>query len=223
MKRTMRIASGRTTDPGEVDLLGDEDDVDEFYKEATVWIGAGPDQQAARHQLLRGSVGDAVLSRARRPGRRTGRSRGWSATSRLTDAIESGLVKIPQLARRDTTGAEMPGYFNIWRWILPQLTPAERGGKKGSPKPEAILKWANTPISMLGGLWEETCAEWAKSGRRPATARVHPRLQEHRDREGRLRVARREQAADGHPAGEDSGLPEQRRTASTRFASTRRS
>ncbi len=58
----------------------------------------------------------------------------------LTDAIESGLVKIPQLAVRDTTGQEIPGYFNIWRWILPKLTPAETGGKKASPKPEAVLK-----------------------------------------------------------------------------------
>jgi type III restriction enzyme len=78
----------------------------------------------------------------------------------LTDAIESGLVKIPQLAVRDTTGAAVPGYFNIWRWILPQLTPAERGGKKGSPKPEAILKWANTPVAMLGGLWERERTNW---------------------------------------------------------------
>jgi type III restriction enzyme len=87
----------------------------------------------------------------------------------LTDAIESGLVKIPQLAVRDTTGAEIPGYFNIWRWILPQLTSAERGGQRGSPKPEAILKWANTPISMLGALWEETRAAWdaSKDDRRP--------------------------------------------------------
>src|SRR5207249_5920965 len=35
----------------------------------------------------------------------------------LTDAIESGLVKIPQLAVRDTTGREIPGFFNIWRDI----------------------------------------------------------------------------------------------------------
>ena len=59
----------------------------------------------------------------------------------LIDAIESGLVKIPQLAVRDTTGAEIPGYFNIWQWIIAaKLTAAERGGRKGSPKPEAILK-----------------------------------------------------------------------------------
>jgi len=42
-------------------------------------------------------------------------------------------VKIPQLAIRDTTGRDYPAYFNIWQWITPQLTPAERGGKKGSP------------------------------------------------------------------------------------------
>jgi type III restriction enzyme len=80
----------------------------------------------------------------------------------LTDAIESGLVKIPQLVVRDTTGAAIPGYFNIWRWIIERLTPAERGGKKGSPKPEAVLKWANTPIAMLGGIWEELRHEWGQ-------------------------------------------------------------
>src|SRR5665811_2125253 len=73
----------------------------------------------------------------------------------LVDAIESGLTKIPQLAVRDTTGAAVPGYFNIWKWILEQMTPAERGGKRGSPKPEAILKYAHHPIAMLAGLWQE--------------------------------------------------------------------
>ncbi len=87
----------------------------------------------------------------------------------LIDAIESGLVKIPQLAIRDTTGAEIPGYFNIWHWILPQLTPAERGGKKASPKPEAILKYAHHPFAMLGSLWHRECEEWARlaADRRP--------------------------------------------------------
>src|SRR6266700_1264779 len=84
----------------------------------------------------------------------------WSLTTKPTTLTESGLVKIPQLAVRDTTGTPIPGYFNIWRWILPKLTPAARGGKKGSPKPEAILKWANTPIAMLGALWEDLRREW---------------------------------------------------------------
>ena len=71
-------------------------------------------------------------------------------------------MKIPQLAVRDTTGAAIPHYFHVWDWIMSQLTPAERGGKKGSPKPEAILKYAHTPIAMLGGLWEELRVEWEK-------------------------------------------------------------
>jgi type III restriction enzyme len=79
----------------------------------------------------------------------------------LTDAIESGLVKIPQLAVRDTAGREIPEYFNLWHHILKKLTPAERGGKKSNPKPEAILKYAHTPIAMLGGLWEELRREWS--------------------------------------------------------------
>ena len=85
----------------------------------------------------------------------------------------------------------VPGYFNIWRWILPKLTPAERGGKKANPKPEAILKYAATPIPMLAGLWEDLLAEWERDvDEEPATAGVHPGLQEHSDRQSDLRVAR---------------------------------
>jgi type III restriction enzyme len=85
----------------------------------------------------------------------------------LIDAIESGLVKIPQLAIRDTTGQDHPAYFNIWQWILPLLTSAERGGRKGSPKPEAILKYADHPISMLAGKWESEREQWERSGTEP--------------------------------------------------------
>ena len=79
----------------------------------------------------------------------------------LTDAIESGLVKVPQLVARDGSGSEMPAYFNIWAWILPKLTARERGSKRGSPQPEAILKWSHHPIATLGGMWNEKRGEWA--------------------------------------------------------------
>jgi type III restriction enzyme len=81
----------------------------------------------------------------------------------LIDAIESGLVKIPQLAIRDTTGADYPAYFNIWQWIQPQLTAPERGGRKGSVKAEAILKYAHHPVAMLAGLWEKELDQWKKA------------------------------------------------------------
>lgn len=149
-------------DEEEEDLFGEEEEIEEFFKEATVWID-GLDKV----HKLRGVNFCVDLSATPyylgRVGQDTNRTFPWVVSDfSLTDAIESGLVKIPQLAVRDTTGAEIPGYFNIWRWILPRLTPAERGGRRGNPKPEAILKWAHTPIAMLGGLWEQEAAEWSK-------------------------------------------------------------
>jgi type III restriction enzyme len=150
-------------------VYGDAEDREEFYREATVWVD-GLD----RVNKLRGINFCVDLSATPyylgRMGQDTNRIFPWVVTEfGLTDAIESGLVKIPQLAVRDTTGADIPGYFNIWRWIMPRLTPAERGGSRGNPKPEAVVKWAATPVAMLGGLWEELRAEWeqAKDDPRP--------------------------------------------------------
>lgn len=145
---------------GEDDLFGEEEEAEDFFKEATVWID-GLD----RVQKLRGINFCLDLSATPyflgRVGQDTNRPFPWVVSDfGLIDAIESGLVKIPQLAVRDTTGKEIPGYFNIWHWILPQLTPAERGGKKANPKPEAILKYANHPIAMLGSLWDKERESW---------------------------------------------------------------
>jgi type III restriction enzyme len=151
-------------DEEEEDLFGEEEQADVFFKEATVWVD-GLD----RIQKLRGINVCVDLSATPyflgRVGQETNRPFPWVVSDfGLIDAIESGSVKIPQLAVRDTTGAAIPGYFNIWHWILPQLTPAERGGKKAAPKPEAILKYAHHPIAMLGGLWEKEREDWTVAG-----------------------------------------------------------
>lgn len=148
-------------DDEEEDLFGEDEEAEDFFKEATVWV-----EGLDRIHKLRGINLCVDLSATPyflgRVGQDTNRPFPWVVSDfGLIDAIESGLVKIPQLAVRDSTGKEIPGYFNIWHWILPQLTPAERGGKKASPKPEAILKYAHHPIAMLGGLWEKERAEWA--------------------------------------------------------------
>jgi type III restriction enzyme len=147
----------------EEEVFGDEEESEEFFKEANVWMN-GLDKvhkQRGINFCLDLSATPYFLARV---GQETNRPFPWVVSDfGLTDAIESGLVKIPQLAVRDTTGKEIPGYFNIWRWVLPQLTPAERGGKKESPKPEAILKYSNAPIAMLAGLWEELRQEWEKT------------------------------------------------------------
>ena len=132
-----------------------EDGAEDFYKEATVWI-----EGLDRVQKQRGINFCVDLSATPyflgRVGQETNKPFPWVVSDfGLVDAIESGLVKIPQLAIRDTTGDEIPGYLNIWRWLMEKLTPAEKGGTKASPKPEAVLKWAHTPIAMLGGEWEK--------------------------------------------------------------------
>lgn len=147
----------------------DEEDLDvdfdaELDEEATVWI-EGLDRihkLAGINACVDLSATPYYLATA---GSEANRPFPWVVSDfGLVDAIESGLVKIPQFAVRDTSGAAVPGYFNIWRWIVPQLTTSERGGARGSPKPEAVLKWAHTPIAMIGGLWQEKFAQWRAEG-----------------------------------------------------------
>ena len=154
--------------PDEDELpLGDEDDGNNDEpdrKEATVWV-----EGLDRIQKMRGINLCVDLSATPyflgRMGGATNTVFPWVVSDfGLTDAIESGLVKVPQLVAADSTGRPEPAYFNIWEWIKPQLTKAERGTIPGSPKPEAILKYAHTPIAMLGGMWSEDLQRWAGEG-----------------------------------------------------------
>jgi type III restriction enzyme len=146
----------------------EDDELEEFYREATVWVD-GLDKIGKLRGINFCVDFSATPYFLGRVGPDANRPFPWVVSDfGLIDAIESGLVKIPQLAVRDTTGAAIPGYFNIWHWILPQLSTAERGGKKAAPKPEAILKYAHTPIAMLAGLWEE---EWRRRMEDPEDTR----------------------------------------------------
>jgi type III restriction enzyme len=144
----------------------DEDEDDEFFKEATVWVD-GLDK-VHKHRGINLCVDlSATPYFLGRVGQETNKPFPWVVSDfGLVDAIESGLVKIPQLAVRDTTGSEIPGYRNIWQWIMEpgRLTASERGGSRANPKPEAVLKWAHTPISMLAGLWQTTVDQWKQDG-----------------------------------------------------------
>src|SRR5258708_34424215 len=116
----------------------DDDEIEFFFQEATIWIDGLDKLQKQRgiNFCVDLSATPYFLGRV---GQETNKPFPWIVSDfGLIDAIESGLTKIPQLAVRDTTGAEIPGYFNIWKWILEtKLTPAERGAKRANPKPEA--------------------------------------------------------------------------------------
>ena len=151
-------------DEDEADVFGEDEEAEAYFKEATVWV-EGLDRVHKHRGInvcLDFSATPYFLGRV---SNMANRPFPWVVSDfSLTEAIESGLTKIPQLAVRDSSGASIPGYFNIWRWILPQLNTSERGGKKAAPKPEAILRYAHTPIAMLGGLWRETFARWQAEG-----------------------------------------------------------
>ena len=134
---TTPIASGATSREDEEEQFGEEDEAEEFFKEATVWVdGLDRIHKLRGINLLRRPVGDTRTFSAASGRTRTGRFPWVVSDFGLIDAIEVGLVKIPQLAVRDTTGAAIPGYFNIWHWILPKLTPAERGGSRPTRSPK---------------------------------------------------------------------------------------
>jgi type III restriction enzyme len=149
---------------GEAEADEDEDDddgLDAYYREATVWV-EGLDRINRLMGISRVLDFSATPYYLGRVGNNANRPFPWVVSDfGLMEAIESGLTKIPQFAARDLSGEPIPGYFNIWRWILPQLKPSERGGRKQAAKPEAILRHAYTPMVMLGALWQQRGREWA--------------------------------------------------------------
>jgi len=151
----------RPADNDDVDEESVEEDDEDLAREATVWV-----EGLDRVQVHRGINFCVDLSATpyflARVGIDTARPFPWTVSDfGLVDAIESGLVKIPQLPARDTTGLEQAPYFNIWDWVKTKLTGAERGGRAGGGfKPEAVLKWASQPIMMLAGEWREKFKEW---------------------------------------------------------------
>jgi type III restriction enzyme len=155
-----RIRKDEPDEDEEDEGVDNPDDPEEFFQEATVWVNGLDIVQKVRgiNFCLDLSATPYFLGRV---GQETNKPFPWVVSDfSLIDAIEAGLVKVPQLAIRDTTGAEHPAYFNIWRWLMEKLTPAERGGTRASPKPEAVLKYAHHPIAMLGGMWQAELEKW---------------------------------------------------------------
>ncbi len=81
----------------------------------------------------------------------------------LVDAIESGIVKIPRMPVDDNTGQPIPKYFNLWHAINQSLPPAERGGAKKKPKPEAVLREAEGALQQLAGERKQTFEDFQQS------------------------------------------------------------
>ena len=77
----------------------------------------------------------------------------------LLEAIEAGLVKVPQLPTDETGEGDTPAYFNVWRWVQRQ---AQGDGHIGPVTVTEVMRYATAPIMLLADEWRKTLATWKK-------------------------------------------------------------
>jgi type III restriction enzyme len=152
------------------DVAGDEQSLDDDKdlakkneREATIWIeGLDRINKLAGGSRKRGINLCVDLSATpfyiQGSGNEVGKPFPWVVSDfGLLDAIESGLVKIPQLPSRDVSGADEAAYFNIWRWVQAK---AKEDGYGTTLTPELLLNYASAPINLLAAEWHERFVEW---------------------------------------------------------------
>ena len=74
----------------------------------------------------------------------------------MTDAIESGIVKVPRVPVQDATGQPEPKYFQLWKTIQSEHK-AHAGARK--MKPEEIYSATEAALLQLAGQWKNTFDE----------------------------------------------------------------
>jgi type III restriction enzyme len=75
----------------------------------------------------------------------------------LLEAIEAGLVKVPQLPTSEDGDGDTPPYFNVWRWVQKR---AQADGVIGPVTVTEVMRYATAPIVVLAESWRETAARW---------------------------------------------------------------
>jgi len=140
----------------------DEETAESDDREATVWI-----EGLDRINKVLGGKGSGIrlcVDLSATPfyiqgsGNEVGKPFPWVISDfSLLEAIESGLVKIPQLPMQDASGAKTPAYFNIWRWVQEK---AEADGLTGDLAPHDVVRYAAQPIVLLADEWRKTAEAW---------------------------------------------------------------
>lgn len=167
----------RRGDAAETTLDDDKELAKKNAREATIWIeGLDRINKLAGGSRRKGINLCVDLSATpfyiQGSGNEVGKPFPWVVSDfGLLDAIESGLVKIPQLPARDVSGAEDAAYFNIWRWVQAK---AEEDGLGITITPEIVLNYASAPINLLAQDWHDRFVEWEKFSRAQAKHPVPP-------------------------------------------------
>lgn len=144
----------------------DEETADVDAREATVWVeGLDRINKALGGRANRGNGIRLCVDLSATPffiqgsGNEVGKPFPWVVSDfSLLEAIEAGLVKIPQLPTQDIGGTETPAYFNVWRWVQ-EL--AEKDGGTGKLTPDVLMRYATQPIAQLADEWRKTAADWS--------------------------------------------------------------
>src|SRR5690606_21274078 len=161
----------------EESLDEDKDLAKKNAREATIWIeGLDRINKLAGGSRRRGINLCIDLSATpfyiQGSGNEVGKPFPWVVTDfGLLDAIESGLVKIPQLPARDVSGAEEAAYFNIWRWVQAK---AKEDGLGTTITPEIVMNYASAPINLLAQEWHERFVEWEQHSKQQQKHPVPP-------------------------------------------------
>jgi type III restriction enzyme len=146
-------------------------------REATIWIEgldrinklAGGSRRRGIHLCVDLSATPFYIQGS---GNEVGKPFPWVVSDfGLLDAIESGLVKIPQLPARDVTGAEEAAYFNIWRWVQAK---AKEDGYGDTVTPQIVMNYASAPINLLAAEWHERFLEWEQFSKQQQKHPVPP-------------------------------------------------
>ena len=146
------------------EFVMDDETAEADAREATVWI-EGLDRinkvLGGRDQGIRLCVDlSATPFYIQGSGNEVGKPFPWVISDfSLLEAIEAGLVKIPQLPTQDVSGAKTPAYFNIWRWVQEK---AEEEGLRDDLSPSDVLRYAAQPIVQLADEWRSTAESWQK-------------------------------------------------------------
>jgi len=84
----------------------------------------------------------------------------------LVDAIESGLVKIPQIPVDDNHGKgnEAPAYFHLWRWINERLPKDKKETMRRRAPADAVVPEAEPAINTMIGNWKKSFDAWQEAG-----------------------------------------------------------
>lgn len=80
----------------------------------------------------------------------------------LVDAIESGLVKIPQMPVDDNhgDGKRPPAYFHLWKWINEGLPREAQETARRKAKPEPVVAAAEPALVTMIGNWKRMFEAW---------------------------------------------------------------